>query len=256
MSDRERAMRDEEIRVATAARCAEYLRRHAAKFDDAVAFERNDPTGTRYAFVKQRTAEVLAERIEHGEWRSTWFRSWPSEEALSPDPLTEDELRCLRKLDGPPPLETVVMSSRVPALAIRAAREINLLRDRLEEFMGVARAAAEDVEEYTTPHGTPTWDDRRVGHMMARDRALAGFFRADRLQRDRERAIADRIYRLGQSRRNFFNGDRDYAPLEEFWTADGLLWMTNGTAVPCEAAAAWYPDERAYSEFIDLGGSD
>jgi hypothetical protein len=32
--------------------------------------------------------------------------------------------------------------------------------------------------------------------------------------------------------------------------------MTNGTAVPCEAAAAWYPDERAYSEFIDLGGSD
>jgi len=67
---------------------------------------------------------------------------------------------------------------------------------------------------------------------------------------DRERTIADRIHRLGQSRRNFS------PPLEEFWTADGLLWMTNGTAVPCEAAAAWYPDERAYSEFIDLGGSD
>jgi hypothetical protein len=35
-------------------------------------------------------------------------------------------------------------------------------------------SAAADVAEYTTRRGTPTWDDHRVGRMLARDPVLAG----------------------------------------------------------------------------------
>lgn len=41
----------------------------------------------------------------------------------------------------------------------------------------------------------------------------------------------------------------------EFWTADGWLWCRE-TATESEEARNWYPQERAASEWIDIGGSD
>lgn len=37
----------------------------------------------------------------------------------------------------------------------------------------IAAGIAADIAEYTAPRGTPTWDDHRVGRMLARDPVLA-----------------------------------------------------------------------------------
>ena len=37
----------------------------------------------------------------------------------------------------------------------------------------IARSAAHDVVAYTLPCGTSTWNDARVGRMLARDKVIA-----------------------------------------------------------------------------------
>lgn len=56
-------------------------------------------------------------------------------------------------------------------MAILTANQLDVLERVLREVIASATA---DVAEYATKRGTPTWDDHRVGRMLARDKALAG----------------------------------------------------------------------------------
>jgi hypothetical protein len=73
--------------------------------------------------------------------------------------------------------QAVELALRVTELEDERAREreaAGIGADDLTELEEIARSAAEDVAGYTTPRGTmATYDDRRVGRMLARDPVIA-----------------------------------------------------------------------------------